>query len=173
MRSKPYVDRNPDEPTEEPPKEHTTATALEASYGVEVVEPAPGDTTRQKQPLPPPKKPKSRPRKLLTQDELTTEEEKLRKRYPHIVKGTLRNATKGNPMDGLTQDEIRKFKHKRSVIIQCQRTLVGQGEAPCTANRRIATSDLAQVLMCENCTREERNARKRERRAIEKAKREN
>jgi hypothetical protein len=160
-RSKPYIDSNPDEPTQDPP-ETTTATTEEAHYGAELVEPKPGATQREKQPLPLQIGKKSRPRKLLSKNELRAEEKRLLARYPHIVQGSLRNATKGELVEGLTPEEIHKYKHKRSIIIECQRAIANQ---ICGVKRRIATSDLAQVTLCETCTTDERNARKRERRA--------
>lgn len=115
--------------------------------------PLPGVTDRKKEPLQTPKK--SRPRKLLTPEELQEQETALKNKYSHLVKGTLLNATKGDPAKGLTPNEITKFRHKRSCAIQCTCGLV----------RRIATSDLAQVKLCPDCTKDERNRRKRERRA--------
>jgi len=160
-RSKPYIDNNPDEPREDPPETATTTHDAPATI------PMPGATERKKEPLPAIQK-KSRPRKLLSKDELRAEEAKLRKKYPQIVQGTLRNATKGQFVEGLTPEETHKFKHKRSVLIHCQQSIVGEKTAICGRPRRIATSDLAQVRMCEDCTRDERNARKRERRAAAK-----
>lgn len=118
--------------------------------------PLPGARDRKKEPLEIQKK--SRPRKLLNQKELQTQEANLRKRYPHLVQGTLLNATKGNPLEGLTAEEVQRFHHKRSCIIKCT----------CGTTRRIATSDLAQVKLCPDCTKDERNRRKRERRAAAK-----
>lgn len=95
-------------------------------------------------PRTPPNKPKSRPRKLLTAEELKIEERRLKAKYPHIVKGTLLNVTKGKRTKGLSVKEVEKFEHKRSCLIACQR---------CTTRRRVATSDLAQVTLCTSCTR--------------------
>jgi hypothetical protein len=114
--------------------------------------PKPGNTKRPKAAA---TKKTGRPRKPLNPQELKTTETKLKHKYPNIVNNSLLNATKGEPTEGLTTDEITRFNHKRSVIITCT----------CGATRRIATSDLAQVSLCENCTRENRNRRKRERRA--------
>jgi hypothetical protein len=108
-------------------------------------------------------KPKPRPRKLLTTQQLTTTEKTLKQKYPHIKDGTLRNATKGMATPGYTPEEITKYNHKRSVTINC----TNDG---CNNQRRIATSDLAQVKLCENCTRLARNTRKRARRAAAKTK---
>jgi hypothetical protein len=92
-----------------------------------------------------------RPRKPLDPVGLTAAEAELRAKYPHIVEGTLLNATKGIAQFWLTPAEAHKFKWKRSIIIQCA----------CGQQRRIATSDLAQVTLCEDCTRATRNASKR------------
>lgn len=92
-----------------------------------------------------------RPRKPLDPVGLTAAETELRAKYPHIVEGTLLNATKGVAQPNLSPAEAYKFKWKRSVIIQCA----------CGQQRRIATSDLAQVTLCEDCTRATRNANKR------------
>lgn len=113
-------------------------------------EPKPGSTERTKT-----IKKIGRPRKPLDTDGLRTAEAELKQKYPQVVEGTLINATKGAPTNGLTDDEVHKYNHKRSIIINC----------PCGAARRIATSDLAQVTLCEDCTREARNQRKRDRRA--------
>ena len=105
---------------------------------------------------------KGRPRKLLSQEELQTEEARFMAIGRGIVAGTLLNATKDSPMDGLDMGEVHKYRHKRSVIIEC----AADG---CYVQRRIATSDLAQVILCEECTRVARNARKRDRRRVARA----
>lgn len=119
-------------------------------------QPNPGSKTRPKSQTP---KPKGRPRKLLTQEQIQAEEKVLLERYPHIIPSTLMNATKGNPVEGLTPEEVTKYKHKRSILITCT----------CGKHRRIATSDIAQVKLCPECTKNARNARKRQRRANTKA----
>ena len=151
-RSKPYIEDVP-EGTEDGSNAPTASPRII---------PLPGVTERKKEPIQTPKK--SRPRKLLSPEELSEQETVLKGRYPHLVKGTLINATKGGPIPGLVQaltpDEITKFRHKRSCAIKCT----------CGIERRIATSDLAQVKLCPNCTRDERNRRKRDRRATAAAK---
>jgi hypothetical protein len=112
-----------------------------------------------------------RPRKPLTKDGLATAETTLRAKYPHIIEGSLRNATKNQPTDDMTEDEVAKFHHKRSVRIHCLcHDRADDGGARCPNTRRVATSDLAQVAYCEDCTRANRNARKRARRAKAKQK---
>jgi len=118
--------------------------------------PLPGSTTRDKTPI---KKKKGRPRKPLTPEQLATNSLALREKYPHAQSGTRLNATKGQPTPGLNDAEVAKYKHKRSIAIKC---------TTCSNERRIATSDLAQVHLCENCTRNARNSRKRQRRAAHK-----
>ena len=120
-------------------------------------QPNPGSKTRPKSQT---TKPKGRPRKLLTPEQIQEEEQTLLERYQHLIPNTLTNATKGNPVEGLTPAEVTKYEHKRSVLIKCN---------DCDNQRRIATSDLAQVKLCEDCTRNARNARKRQRRADAKA----
>jgi hypothetical protein len=90
--------------------------------------------------------PVSRPRKRLDEDGLKGQEGVLRKKYRHIVKGTLRNASKNK--------EDRHY-NKRTVEITCTKR-------GCKATRRIATSDLAQVSMCEEHTRLARLKRRRD-----------
>lgn len=131
----------------------STEGVIAGTIGPEPAEPRPGATERKKESLKIEKP--SRPRKLLNEEELKDEEAKLKDRYPHIIDNTLLNATKDQTTEGLTADEVTKFRHKRSVIIACT----------CGVQRRIATSDLAQVTLCVKCTTDERNRRKRERRA--------
>ena len=131
--------------------------------------PAPGATERKKATPAIAAKPHTvRPRKLLSPSELTIEENNYKIKYPHITSGTLTNATKDNPTEGLTPEEVTKYRHKRSCEIQCQ--FVGADGVACQNTRRIATSDLAQVKLCDECTRIARNQRKRERRALAKTK---
>lgn len=156
-RSKPFIE-TPRDRIEDGSGAPTVAAPPETPIAT------PGNTERKKDPLPAPEqpkeeKPKGRPRKLLTPEELTTEETKLRTKYPHLIENTLINATKNQPIDGLSDSEVQKFHHKRSCLIKCSN---------CELQRRIATSDLAQVTLCENCTKDERNRRKRERRAATK-----
>jgi len=84
--------------------------------------------------------------------ELAACEAGLKLRYPHVVLGSLREVS---AREG-------KFHMKRSVQIKC--TFPG-----CETLRRIATSDLAQVTLCEEHTRQARLRRRREARAIHKA----
>lgn len=139
------------------------ATATEPAPSSTPAEPAPGSTARAKEPLPASLVKTPRPRKPLTKDGLATAEATLRAKYPHIIEGSLRNATKNQPTDDMDKDEVAKFHHKRSVRIHCK-------NSACRNTRRIATSDLAQVAYCEDCTRANRNTRKRERRAKAKQK---
>ena len=91
-------------------------------------------------------KPKvSRPRKKLDESDLKIEERSLRDQYPRIVRGTLRNAT-ARPGPHI---------HKRTVEIKCE-------ASGCQEVRRIATSDLHQVTMCDACTVEARLERRRD-----------
>jgi len=80
---------------------------------------------------------------------LETDELALSKKYPHIIKGTIRDVSNGKG----------KFHHKRSVEIKC--TFKG-----CKETRRVATSDLAQVKFCEQHTRMERLRRRRAARLV-------
>lgn len=130
----------------------------------------PGDTTHVQTK---PKTTKPRLRKPLTPQQLLDHETKLLTKYPHIIKGTLLNATKGIQTNKLTPAETAKYKHKRSITIQCTTTLKTDQPTQCTNTRRIATSDLAQVKRCKNCTKNHRNARKRARRALTKAQQNN
>ena len=150
-RSKPFIQAKPQSNIEDG-SNAPTATLPEAPIAT------PGDTKRKKEPLPATEKPKGRPRKLLTTQELAEEETRLKSKYPHLIENSLLNATKDQPTAGLNDQEIKKFRHKRSCLIKCT----------CEAERRIATSDLAQVTLCPNCTTNERNRRKRERRAAAK-----
>lgn len=90
----------------------------------------------------------SRSRKILDEKELKESELELRKEYPKIVKGSLTN---------IDQDKDSPHYQKRTVEIVC-------AKRGCQEVRRIATSDLHQVRMCEACTRLERLKRRRERR---------
>ncbi len=92
---------------------------------------------------------KARP--LLDDKELKAEELDLRKEYPHIIRGTLRNIG-GDPK------KIKAWRVKRTVEIKCTMS-------KCKTIRRIATSDLHQCKMCPDCTIDERLRRRREARA--------
>jgi hypothetical protein len=85
----------------------------------------------------------SRKKKRLNREELDAAEKVLRKKYRHIVKGTLKNVSPNGLHFG-----------KRTVKIQCATT-------GCDSQRKIATSDLAQVRYCTDCTQERRAARRR------------
>lgn len=79
----------------------------------------------------------------LDSTELVQAEIALRKKYPHIVKGSLKNLGSRGAYAG-----------KRTVMIKCS--------APrCASTRRVATSDLAQVRFCEDCTQARRAERRR------------
>lgn len=124
----------------------TTATATEPA----VKEPAktqgtPPATKANK------KKVASRPRPPLDDKGLRAEEKKLRTKYPQIVGGTLRNC-------GQDPDAKLIWKTKRTIEIRC-------GGSKCKNRRRVATSDLHQVAMCEECTTQSRLQRKRDARA--------
>ena len=86
----------------------------------------------------------SRPKKKrLNREGLDAAEKVLRKKYRHIVLGTLKNLSANGVHHG-----------KRTVTIKCA--------APkCDVTRKIATSDLAQVRYCKDCTNEQRAARRR------------
>ena len=144
--------------------QHSNAPIDILDENFQEIQPAPGATTRVKtKPIPKKTTPQARPRKLLTAEQLLEHETALiAKGYNHINPGTLLNATKGEPTNGLSIAETIKYKHKRSVLIQCVRI-------ECTNTRRIATSDLAQVQLCEECTKDARNTRKRSRRALARA----
>ena len=79
---------------------------------------------------------------------LATAEAALQQQYPHVVTGSLREATLHNG----------KFHLKRNVQIKCS-------SPGCEVLRRVATSDLAQVKMCEDHTRIARLQRRRDNRA--------
>ena len=113
--------------------------------------PTPGATQRKKPIATPKTKPPTRPRKLLTPEELTQAETQLALSYYNIIPGTLYNATKDTPTPGLTDAEVWKYRHKRSIRIKCA----------CGEERRIATSDLHQSKLCPKCTKNARNTRKR------------
>jgi hypothetical protein len=93
--------------------------------------------------------PKSRP--ILDEAGLKAAEAELRTSYPAIVKGSLRNV-------GDDPGKDPKWAHKRTVEIKC-------AHPGCTKVRRIATSDLHQVTMCEEHTHEYRLAARRKSRA--------
>ncbi len=86
----------------------------------------------------------TRPRRRSSPDEIA-----LRKKYPHIVPGTLSD---------VVTDKKSSYFHKRTIKIQC--TFPG-----CKETRVIATSDLAQVRMCEEHVRVSRLERRRDMRA--------
>jgi acetyl-CoA carboxylase beta subunit len=83
---------------------------------------------------------------------LATAEAALQQQYPHVVTGSLREASLHNG----------KFHLKRNVQIKC-------ASPGCEVLRRVATSDLAQVKMCEDHTRIARLQRRRDGRAALKA----
>ena len=82
-------------------------------------------------------------KKRLNRDELDAAEKVLRKKYRHIVVGTLKNLSPNGLHHG-----------KRTVVITCATT-------GCENERKIATSDLAQVRYCTECTTERRAVRRR------------
>jgi len=83
--------------------------------------------------------------------ELAAAEAALCSKYPNIILGSLREVS---AREG-------KFHMKRSVQIEC-------AFSGCATTRRIATSDLAQVSLCEEHTRSARLQRRREARAARK-----
>ena len=86
----------------------------------------------------------SRPKKKrLNREGLDAAEKVLRKKYRHIVSGTLKNLSTNGVHHG-----------KRTVVVNC-------ATPKCEATRKIATSDLAQVRYCIDCTLERRAARRR------------
>jgi len=87
----------------------------------------------------------SRPRPKLDEKELRAAEKDLKARYPQIVVGTLKNAEAGEG----------PHANKRTVEIKC-------AHKGCEITRRVATSDLKQVTMCEEHTRQARLERRRE-----------
>ena len=98
----------------------------------------------------------ARTRPLLTADELKAEENRYAAKGYKIVRGTLCNRGEDPKKD-------TKFKNKRSVVIAC-------GKRRCTAERRVATSDLHQVKFCLPHTLEGRAERKNLNRRKGKAK---
>lgn len=82
-------------------------------------------------------------KKRLNRDELDAAEKVLRKKYRHIVVGTLKNLS----FNGLHHG-------KRTIVITC-------ATSKCENERKIATSDLAQVRYCTECTLERRTVRRR------------
>jgi hypothetical protein len=107
----------------------------------------------------------AKPRPLLTTDELKTEEGRLASEFPpvrvnvktgeittlkrgtRIVKGSFRNR-------GQDPGKREEFENKRTLEIVC-------GYPGCKKKRRVATSDLHQVVMCVEHTEEVRALRKR------------
>jgi hypothetical protein len=81
--------------------------------------------------------------------EMAAAEAALRHKYPQVVAGSIKDVSS---KDG-------KFHMKRSVQIKC-------AFPGCETLRRVATSDLAQVTLCEEHTRVARLQRRREARAI-------
>jgi hypothetical protein len=94
----------------------------------------------------------SRPRPKLDEKELRAAEKVLKAKYPDIVKDTLKNAEAGTG----------PHANKRTVEIKC-------AHKGCNVTRRVATSDLAQVTMCEEHTRQARLERRREARKVRAA----
>jgi len=81
-------------------------------------------------------------KKRLNKDELKDAETTLRKKYKHVIPGTLKNlAAVGN------------WSGKRTVKIKC-------ATPRCGNERKVATSDLAQVRYCERCTLRRRRQRR-------------
>lgn len=78
-------------------------------------------------------------------EELAAAELVLHRKYPHVVVGSLREI---GTRDG-------KFHMKRNVQIKCT-------FPECETLRRVATSDLAQVKLCEEHTRVTRLQRRRD-----------
>lgn len=85
----------------------------------------------------------TRRKKRLNRDELNAAEKQLHKKYRHIVAGTLKNVSANGMHAG-----------KRTVKIEC-------ATPNCDNERKIATSDLAQVRYCCECTQERRAERRR------------
>ncbi len=83
-----------------------------------------------------------RNRPLLDDEGLKAEESRLRKSFPRIVEGSLRN-----------RGDREGYGLKRTVVIKCK-------TKDCPNTRVVATSDLHQVEFCEACTAEKRLARK-------------
>jgi cobyric acid synthase len=96
----------------------------------------------------------ARTRKKLTDEELKAEEKKLKDLGYKIVPGTLKNAN---------GRRNAQYHQKRTVEITCSKR-------GCTVTRRVATSDLHQVTMCEEHTKEARLQRRREARQLKKQK---
>ena len=94
----------------------------------------------------------SRPRPKLDDKELRAAEKVLKAKYSQIVIGTLKNAEAG---DG-------PHANKRTVEIKC-------AHKGCKVTRQVATSDLKQVTMCEEHTRQARLERRREARKVRSA----
>lgn len=105
----------------------------------------------------PAKEPKAKKSDKLTDDELKTEEDTLRKKYKDqdIVKGSIANIGAATALNGETIPKKYREWNKRTVVIKCQWD-------KCKEVRRIATSDLAQVKYCELHTQEARKARRKE-----------
>ena len=79
-------------------------------------------------------------------DHLAAKEREIRRTYPRVLKGTIRKETHGAHAGKIT------------VVIKC-------ATKGCGNTRRVATSDLFQVRYCPDCTRNLRNAKRREARA--------
>lgn len=89
---------------------------------------------------------KGRSRPRLDDAGVKAEEKKYREKYPRVVRGSFQD---------ITQKKGDKFEQKRSVEVRC----VTRG---CGNVRRIATSDLAQVDRCEECTYQDRLKRRQD-----------
>lgn len=85
-------------------------------------------------------------RPLLDEKALKKAERELRDKYKRVVPGTLCNR-------GEDPEHEPAYKNKRTVIITCSKR-------GCKNTRRVATSDLHQVTMCEECTKRARMNRK-------------
>ena len=131
--------------------ENTEVLVTEATTeGTTAVAEKPAKTKKEKAPKAPkpPKEPKVKdPIEVV----LARDEAKLREKYPHIVPGTIADVN--------TYPEIGA---KRSVEIACQ-------YEGCSAKRRVATSDLAQVKYCSEHTRVARLERRKDARAAKAA----
>lgn len=83
--------------------------------------------------------------------DLKAAEADLRKKYPRVIKGTLRDV-------GQDPNKDPRWKHKRTVEIRC-------AKRGCQETRRVATSDLHQVTLCEEHTAEARKERRKKQQA--------
>jgi len=88
---------------------------------------------------------KTKKSKRLDQAQLDEKCLELKSKYPHVVEGTLLN---------VGDSGIEKYSKKRTCQIACTHD-------GCDARRTIATSDLAQVSMCEMHVREVRKAKRK------------